>query len=252
MTATLTPMRTPRRPALDRTIAMRLAANEYQRYLHVLQTLDGDDWMQPTDCPAWTVRDMAGHNLGMAEMVASIREGVRQQIKASKRPGIPIDALTALQVEERAHLTSQELIARYAAAAPKAARGRKRAPALLRNRTFPEPELVDGVEERWVIGFLLDTILTRDTWMHRIDTARAVGAGLVLTAEHDGAIVDDVVREWAERHGQPCTLRLTGPAGGAWIFGSDRAELELDAIEFCRIVSGRGTGEGLLAHHVPF
>jgi hypothetical protein len=108
------------------------------------------------------------------------------------------------------------------------------------------------VEERWVIGFLLDTILTRDTWMHRIDTARAVGAELVLTAEHDGAIVDDVVREWAERHGQSCTLRLTGPAGGAWTFGSDRAELELDAIEFCRIVSGRGTGEGLLAHHVPF
>jgi uncharacterized protein (TIGR03083 family) len=70
MTATLTPMRTPRRPALDRTIAMRLAADEYQRYLHVLQALNGDDWTQPTDCPAWTVRDVAGHNLGMAEMVA--------------------------------------------------------------------------------------------------------------------------------------------------------------------------------------
>lgn len=165
---------------------MRLAADEYQRYLHVLQTLNGDDWTQPTDCPAWDVRAMAGHNLGMAEMVASIREGVRQQIKASKRPGLAIDALTGLQVEERAHLTPQQLIARYAAAAPKAARGRKRTPAFLRNRPFPEPELVDGVEERWVIGFLFDTILTRDTWMHRIDTARAVGAELVLTAEHDG------------------------------------------------------------------
>ncbi len=195
---------------------------------------------------------MAGHNLGMAEMVASIREGVRQQIKASKRPGLAIDALTGLQVEERAHVTPQQLIARYAAAAPKAARGRKRTPAFLRSRPFPEPELVDGVEERWVIGFLFDTILTRDTWMHRIDTARAVGAELVLTAEHDGAIVDDVVREWTERHGQPCTLRLPGSAGGTWTFGSDGAELELDAIEFCRIVSGGSTGEGLLAHHVPF
>lgn len=26
----------------------------------------------------------------------------------------------------------------------------------------------------------------------------------------------------------------------------------LDAVEFCRILSGRGTGEGLLSRHVPF
>ncbi len=252
MTATLTPIRAPRRPALDRATAMRLAADEYQRYLQVLQRLSGNDWTRSTDCPGWDVRAMAGHNLGMAEMVASIREGIRQQIKASKRPGVPIDALTGLQVEQRAHLTPQDLVARYAAAAPKAARNRRRMPAFLRNRAFPEPQLIDGVEERWVFGFLFDTILTRDTWMHRIDTARAAGAELVLTAEHDGVVVDDVVREWAERHGQPCALRLTGPAGNTWIFGAGGPELELDAIEFCRIVSGRGTGEGLLAHHVPF
>jgi uncharacterized protein (TIGR03083 family) len=153
MTTTLTPMRTPRRPALERAAAMRLAVDEYQRYLQVLRELNDDDWTQPTDCPAWNVRDMAGHNLGMAEMVASIREGIRQSIKASKRPGIPLDALTALQVEERAHLTPPQLIARYATAAPKAARGRKRAPAILRNRTFREPQLVDGLEERWMVGF---------------------------------------------------------------------------------------------------
>lgn len=252
MTTTLTSVHAPRRPTMDRATAMRLAADEYQRYLQVLRGLSGDDWTQPTDCPAWDVRALAAHNLGMAEMVASIREGIRQQIKASKRPGIPVDALTGLHVEERALLTTEELVARYAAAAPKAARGRKRMPAFLRNRTFPEPQLVDGVEERWTVGFLFDTILTRDTWMHRIDTARAVGADLVLTAEHDGAIVDDVVREWAERHGSPCATRLTGPAGGTWTFGSGGPELELDAIQFCRVVSGRGAGDGLLAHHVPF
>jgi uncharacterized protein (TIGR03083 family) len=139
MTVTLTPIRMPRRPALNRVIAMRLAADEYQRYLQVLHELSDDDWTQPTDCPGWDVRSMAGHNLGMAEMAASIREGVRQQIRASKRPGIPIDALTGLQVEERAHLTPQQLIRRYEAAAPQAARGRQRVPAFLRNRTFPEP-----------------------------------------------------------------------------------------------------------------
>jgi hypothetical protein len=61
----------------------------------------------------------------------------------------------------------------------------------------------------------------------------------VLTADHDGVLVDDVVHEWAERHGEPFTLHLTGPAGGTW--GSGGPKLEFDAVEFCRSISGRGT-----------
>jgi uncharacterized protein (TIGR03083 family) len=106
------------------------------------------------------------------------------------------------------------------------------------------------------MGYLVDVILTRDTWMHRSDIARAVGRDMTLTADHDGVIVADVAAEWAQRHGQPCTLTLTGPAGGSWTFGSPAAtapSYELDAVEFCRILSGRGTGEGLIATTpVPF
>jgi len=29
-------------------------------------------------------------------------------------------------------------------------------------------------------------------------------------------------------------------------------ELEFDAVEFCRVLSGRGNGTGLLAEQVPF
>jgi hypothetical protein len=47
-------------------------------------------------------------------------------------------------------------------------------------------------------------------------------------------------------------LVLTGPAGGRWSFGSGGPELELDAVEFCRLVSGRGRGEGLFGVEVPF
>jgi hypothetical protein len=67
--------------------------------------------------------------------------------------------------------------------------------------------------------------------------------------------VADIVAEWAGRHRQPCELTLTGPAGGTWTFdgtGGDPAVLELDAVEFCRVLSGRGTGDGLLATRVPF
>jgi hypothetical protein len=73
-----------------------------------------------------------------------------------------------------------------------------------------------------------------------------------LTPEHDGVLVADVVAEWAQRHGRPYRLRLTGPAGGEWSSGSGGEEIELDAVEFCRVLSGRGSGAGLLGQPVPF
>src|SRR5204862_6719261 len=109
-----------------------------------------------------------------------------------------------------------------------------------------------GTVETWKAGYLYDIVLTRDTWMHRSDLAAATGKPMQLTAEHDGRIVADVVAEWARRHGQPFTLRLTGPAGGDFEQGTSGEEITIDAVEFCRILSKRGTGEGLLATDVPF
>jgi hypothetical protein len=117
---------------------------------------------------------------------------------------------------------------------------------------MPEPQPVGGRDEAWTIGYLIDVILTRDPWMHRGDIARATGAMHVLTADHDGVLVADVVSEWAARHGQPFTLRLTGPAGGFWTSGEGGPLIETDAVEFCRLLSGRGHGGDLLAIKVPF
>ncbi|HUC33678.1 MAG TPA: maleylpyruvate isomerase family mycothiol-dependent enzyme, partial [Ilumatobacteraceae bacterium] len=79
----------------------------------------------------------------------------------------------------------------------------------------------------------------------------AVGTELELTPDHDGRIIADVADEWFARHGRPCELVLTGPAGGR--FGTSGGErYELDAVEFCRIMSGRATGTGLLTTLVPF
>lgn len=241
-----------RRSALDRTAAMRLAATEYGRYRDQLRTLAEPEWALPTDCPAWDVREMACHNLGMAEMVASIREMARQNIVAGRRDVEGIDALTGLQVEERSDMEPPRIADAYAAVVPRATRGRRRRSVLLGRAPMPGTQPVGAGEERWTFGYLFDTILTRDTWMHRVDTARATGRPLVLTAEHDGALVADVVAEWAARHGEPYTLRLTGPAGGTWSRGHSGPLLELDAVEFCRILSRRAPGEGLLDVEVPF
>ncbi len=52
-------------------------------------------------------------------------------------------------------------------------------------------------------------------------------------------IVADVVSEWADRHGKDFTLHLTGPADGTWTAGSGGPHIELDAVVFCRVISGR-------------
>jgi Mycothiol maleylpyruvate isomerase N-terminal domain len=68
----------PRQPALPRTLALRLAGGEYDRCLEAFSSLQPAQRTAPTDCPAWNVRQMAAHMLGMVEMVASMRQNLRQ------------------------------------------------------------------------------------------------------------------------------------------------------------------------------
>jgi uncharacterized protein (TIGR03083 family) len=208
--------------------------------------------MAATDCTEWDVRALAGHVLGMTESFSSLPRFVGTMAGTARTvgDGIFIDAMTALQVRRNATLGTDELVARMRAAGPVQARWRGRRRLL---RAVPmDNELRDGTSERWRMAVVFDVILTRDTWMHRVDVATATGRPLELTAEHDGRIVADVVAEWARRHATPFHLRLTGPAGGDFTGGTGGAELTLDAVEFCRILAGRAPGTGLLAQQVPF
>jgi uncharacterized protein (TIGR03083 family) len=245
----------PRRPGIERGPAMQLAATEYARCAELMSRLEPEHWSLPTVNTGWTVRDTAGHMLGMVQMMSSLPQLLGQmatsmrQARKAEAP-VSLDFLTALQVRRNAGLSTAELVSRWQALAPKAVRGRRRLPGPLLRRTMPEAQLVGGQLERWTFGYLVDVILTRDPFMHRLDICAATGLDPRVTPEHDGRLVADVVRDWAERHGQPCTLELTGPAGGAWGTGGER--ITLDALEFCRIVSGRGEGPGLLTTAVPF
>jgi hypothetical protein len=85
-----------------------------------------------------------------------------------------------------------------------------------------------------------------------VDICRATGRTLELSPEHDGRIVENVVAEWRGKHAQPFELTLTGPAGGRYLAGGGGEQHELDAIEFCRALSGRAPGTGLLTTAVTF
>jgi len=240
---------------LDADTVISRAATEYERLADALAALRPDQWTMPTCCPGWDVRAMAGHCMGMTTMSTSMRETARQQIiagRAAKRSGAQVvDELTALQVRENADVSMGELVESLRSAGPRAARGRRRRPGIMRRVTMTE--VVGGRPEKWRLSYVLDVILTRDPWMHRSDIATATGVPMQLSTDHDGAIIADVVAEWARRHGRSYDLTLTGPAGGHWHEGAAASEaLRMDAIEFCRVVSGRGSGAGLLATAVPF
>jgi len=229
---------------------MAAAEEEYRRLDALLRSLSDDEWSRRTDCTEWDVRAMVAHLLGAAESEASPRELVHQLRLARRvgRNGDFVDKINEVQVRERAGRPPAQLVADLAAAAPRAVHGRRRIPRPVRALPVPfGPPL--GIRP---LGYLMGRIYTRDAWMHRVDISRATGRDLLLTADHDGRIVADVVAEWADNHGAPYRLELTGPAGGTWERGTGGEELRLDAVEMLRVVSGRASGSGLLATTVPF
>jgi len=235
--------------------AMSLAAFEYDQFVALLRQLTVDDWSRPTECTLWDVKALVAHNLGNMEANASFPQMLHQLRVATKRSkatgNLMIDEMTALQVGERDHLTGSELVSRVEGIARKALKGRRKMPGPIRRwvRVAAPPPLVS-----MRLGYLVDNIYTRDVWMHRVDISRATGREMVLQPGHDGRVVSTIVCDWASQHGQSYDLVLEGPAGGAFRRGGDGEHYQLDAVEFCRIVSGRNDAAalGLLGTKVLF
>ena len=240
-------------PRIGHAEAMRIAAAENAKFAALLRSLEPDDWAKPTDCALWDVRALVAHVVGSAASQASPREFVRQVRRG--RPlmvelGSPFwwDGMNQLQVRERAGVSTEQLVAEWDANAAKALRARTRLPrpiAKLRLLNLPAPV------GRQAVSYLFDVGFTRDIWMHRMDLTKATGLAPDLDPDHDGRILADIVAEWAGTHGEPFTLTLAGPAGGNFRSGSGGEHVEMDAVEFCRILAERGEGTGILRHPLP-
>lgn len=246
-------------PITFATDAREVALAVYNRLIALLGRLEPDDWYARTECAAWNVADMVGHLIGAAKAGASFRETVRQQLWAVRHKGEfdgnDLDAMNALQVRDHAPLDPAERIEILRAVSRTAVAARMRFPRPLRGIRVPiasAGSTAAGMPTSLSLGHLMGVVYTRDVWLHIVDIGRATGRPLTLTPDLDGRIVEDVVAEWAGRHGQPFRLTLTGPAGGGFRQGDGGPELELDAVEFCRVLSGRSRGEGLLATRVLF
>ena len=226
--------------------ARQVALGAYARLVELLERLEPRHWEAQTECTGWDVAAMVGHLIGAGEAGASLRESLRQQWhgkrQAARFGGNSLDAANDLQVREHAALTPRERIAALKEVAPRAVTGRLGLPRPLRRVPVPLDaggSTATGMPSTFPLGQLMDVVYTRDVWLHTIDIARATSVVHEPDPQVDGRIVEDVVAEWAGRHGEPVTLVLDGPAGGRFRQGSGGVDLHLDAVEFCRILSGR-------------
>jgi hypothetical protein len=158
-----------------------------------------------------------------------------------------VDGMNEFQIRERDHLPNDQIVEQLQAIGPKAVKGRWRTPPPARYLPVPF-----GPPIGWVpLKYLLDVGFTRDVWCHRIDLHQAIHRPVHLSADHDGRLVADIVLEWSAIHGQPFELVLEGPAGGKFSQGVGGERVEIDALDFIRVVSGRLPGTGVLANPLP-
>jgi uncharacterized protein (TIGR03083 family) len=215
--------------------AQAVAHAEGRATLELLRTL-GDDWTRPTDCTDWDVRALVAQCQDGLHLGSVLR---RELLGRRRYPDkSPLDGYMAVGVDDHRAASGPQLVERFASLWPRAARARRRRPAVLRRITL-DPGIPG--QPRWRLDYLLDVIYNRDLWMHRVDLARATGRPFVL-GDHDGEIVAQVVRDLARGwSAAPVALELTGPAGGGWLLGSGDpvAVVRAEAVAYLRALAGR-------------
>jgi uncharacterized protein (TIGR03083 family) len=224
--------------------AGRLAQIEYERVVVVLESLAGDDWVQPTYCTEWNVRQMVAHLAGSMTGSTSFAEFLHQNITNPnlKKFDNVVDAINKLQVDERAERTPAELVAEFRQNGQIALHNRRSLPWLVRKIHLPMGPLGFASVE-----YLMDTIYPRDEWMHRYDICAATGKEMVVTPEHDGRITVLVLRDIAKKlkkqlAQRSIALRLLGKAGGDYLFGHSspaNCVLQMDLFDLHLRASGR-------------
>ncbi|MQB01013.1 MAG: maleylpyruvate isomerase family mycothiol-dependent enzyme [Actinobacteria bacterium] len=221
--------------------ARRVARYQLEEILAVFRDLTDEEWEMESDCEGWTVHDVAAHLLGWAEAVLSPPKLVRQLLASQrlrKEKGNVTDASNHLQVEARRAIPHGELLARMEIVLPRMLRRRSSLARFARYVPY-----YDGFLGTTNVGFIMNAIFSRDTFMHRADISRPLGREMVL-GDDDRRLLEDVVRDWARRSDARLMLHLTGPAGGDYLTSSDAAaDVTVGAVDFGRILTRRESPE---------
>lgn len=237
--------------------AARVGAAQSNALLAFVRTLSPEDWDRPTDCDLWSVKDIVCHVVGMAEGIVDLRELWRQNKTGKARKGEfvnPLAAMNQAQVDARSHLSPEEIIERLAQITPKVLRRREQL-----GRTLRYMPIYDGsVLGMSNLGYLVNPILSRDNYMHRVDIARATGREFPCDAT-DLRLAEDVLRDWVRRRDVDATITLDDSA--TYVAGAGRSQIRATIPDLMRVLSGRGDaseidaddeGRAWIAAGVPF
>lgn len=238
-------------PACSHAEMGQLSQVEYARVLALLETLTGADWQQPTYCTEWNVRDMVAHLAGSVTGSSSFAEFKRQNVSNPylKEFDDPTDGTNKLQLEERTNKTTAELVAEFRQNGQIAVKNRQNLPWLVRKIHMPMGPLGFASFE-----YLMDVIYPRDQWMHRYDICAATGKQMVVTAEHDGRIIElvllDIAKKLRKTLGKhTIVLQLTGALQAEYQFGNKPipdCTVVMDLFAFNLRASGRISTEKAL------
>lgn len=224
--------------------ARAVNAAEVRAVLAALGRLAPGDWSLGTACEGWTVRDLTSHVVGQYEELARPWLLVGRAVRGRRRyPGLtPLHAHNQCQVDARRSVPPHVLVGLLTRFGPQAVRAVERMPVAVRRRMRLSPLFPESRElPEDSMDYLARVLLTRDTWMHRVDICDATGQELVLR-EHDKEVVGQVLLDLALRwSGPPTYLDLSGPAGGRWGLGrgTPAVVVQADAVTLMRHLSGR-------------
>jgi uncharacterized protein (TIGR03083 family) len=168
---------------------------------------------------------------------------IHQYTARSKAGQLPEDAVNELQLRERGSKSPAELIAELRRAGPIAIHKWAYQFRLVKPVTTRHP-----VGGRLPVRHLMWVIHSRDTWMHRLDICRATNRAFQQTRDHDGRIVELVMRDEDillrdKLDGRAVRFELSGVAGGDFQVGPGpaAAAIQMDALDFNIFASGRFT-----------
>ena len=225
--------------ALTRIEANRLMSSQYEALLTALRELPPDAWHAVTDCDPWTVKDIVAHLVGWADALTSASQFRRQLFEGRRRTeemGNLLNAVNQVQVDDRASMTPEQLLERWAEVIPRFEKVRRWAGAVGKVIPYYEGSLIGFTN----VAYLANIIYTRDTFMHRIDISRATSTELHL-GPREQRLIEDVLVDWSRRTGAAARVNLEGPAGGSYLIGTGQiATIEGGAIEMARVLAGRG------------
>ena len=175
---------------LDRATILAGIPRELASFASLVAGLDDDQLLTPSRCAGWTVRDIAGHVVGIvADLAAGRLEG----------QGTP--AVTARQAAERAGRSGASLAEEREAATP----GLLGLLGSLPEEAWSGPSFDDP---RYTLGFAIEA-LWFDAYLHADDVRAALGMpsergpGLRCAVHHVGGYLE--ARGWG-----PATLALEG------------------------------------------